>query len=504
MSTSHAFFVEFEKSLGKPLNGNHSQVAQPSPGFLKMLPRLGRNQQELHCYLLIAEALICGIGLVTLHLTWNSLVWPQFRIYALINLICFVSLCVQATYAIRPEAEPFIVSYGVPHFVVSLTSFALLWRYHRQIFNIHGVTLLTAIPMLPTVVLWTLDFVTFILASASYFALCIVSVGGVIARLFSPELSALEKCGILLQYLFQVALAVTMLLFGLAREGNILQSTAPLQFIKDTFLIICITLTGLLIHVLPPKCKKETMGLLNIPLTLVPRKRLFKFWQQHAREFVPGIRLDERVFNESLHGLFALLSCMKYGAVQGKSVVCPSKAVCCMWKCWNTMDAESFKQYCAQDPLLMSNVQFPGLAGEDDVHSMALACTFVFNAIQNSVHYRMGRVPKLFTLDGKLNVPFGFVYYLYADGIYRHKIQAHGHVDFIFPSSGDPVNQGPGELLPELSLPKFGEYGLAVVSPGDAAGSFEVDTDQRWHPYGIYRVTIGQIGFINLEASHHE
>lgn len=231
-----------------------------------------------------------------------------------------------------------------------------------------------------------------------------------------------------------------------------------------------------------------TQLLLGFPRLNVPTRRLRRFWEAKARNLIPGLCLDTNVFDESLEGLLLLLACSRYGATQSRPIVCPSRAVSCMWKCWMAMDPLSFYVYTSQKPLYMSNVQFPGLAGEDEgVDPATLANTYVISALQAKENYRAGRIPYLFYLDCKLCVPRGFVYLRQVDGIHRFEIPENGQFEYELLDKMMEGEQVPSVLIPELSLHAFNDYGLAVASFNDAPGAFEVDPYAGLNSGGIYR-----------------
>lgn len=133
--------------------------------------------------------------------------------------------------------------------------------------------------------------------------------------------------------------------------------------------------------------------------------RLFPYWAASARDEFPRIPRDAAFYAQAAEGLMMFFDCV---AAAGKPCGLPSRAADAVWHAWVRMDAVGLDAFCIRHfGRTVPHVERARM--RDDMNKALAAC--LVQARRRASHPVAGpSLPRLFSLDARLNMPYGFGY----------------------------------------------------------------------------------------------
>lgn len=133
--------------------------------------------------------------------------------------------------------------------------------------------------------------------------------------------------------------------------------------------------------------------------------RLFPYWAASARDEFPRIPRDAAFYAQAAEGLMMFFDCV---AAAGKPCGLPSRAADSVWHAWVRMDAPGLDAFCIRHfGRTVPHVERARM--RDDMNKALAAC--LVQARRRASHPVAGpSLPWLFSLDARLNMPYGFGY----------------------------------------------------------------------------------------------
>lgn len=180
---------------------------------------------------------------------------------------------------------------------------------------------------------------------------------------------------------------------------------------------------------------------------------LFSYWSAHSQDEFPCIPRDASFFAQAAEGLVTFFD---LAAAARKPCALPSRAADSVWHAWLRMDAAGLQRFCirhfGKTIPHVERAQMSGGIGE------AMAMCLV-QARRRAAKPPAGtHLPRLFSLDSRLGMPFGFGYRIVGGLVAYCALDVFGNPDdrMVFPEALAP------ESLALLGLVGKQEYDDAM------------------------------------------
>ena len=148
---------------------------------------------------------------------------------------------------------------------------------------------------------------------------------------------------------------------------------------------------------------------------------LLQYWTDTAHHEFPGIPQDPHFFWQAAEGLLQFFACVRHSP---HACALPSRAADSVWHAWLRFSPMQLQQFCAnwygRDIPHIADDNMPG--GID----AAVAATLLAARHLEGMPAWSARIPGLFTLDQRLNMPGGYAYYASQGAVYWQAIDAYG------------------------------------------------------------------------------
>lgn len=165
------------------------------------------------------------------------------------------------------------------------------------------------------------------------------------------------------------------------------------------------------------KRSRYRQALAHMPPSLLP------YWKNTAHLEFEGIPRDAFFFASAAEGLMAFFDCVRHST---KPCALPSKAADSVWHAWLRLDEAGLARVCLRHfGRIIAHVEAQHMAAPEE----ALATCLVKARMLESRPALDTRVPRLFALDYRLNMPGGAAYLDLRGEIAHAPILATGRVD---------------------------------------------------------------------------
>lgn len=132
---------------------------------------------------------------------------------------------------------------------------------------------------------------------------------------------------------------------------------------------------------------------------------LFSYWAGTAHHEFPAIPRDASFYAQATEGLMMFFDCV---AAAGRMCGLPSRAADSVWHAWTRMDAPSLERFCVKH--FGRPIPHVGKARMKEDMGRALAACLVQGRRRTGRAVGGASLPKLFSLDAQLGMPYGFGY----------------------------------------------------------------------------------------------
>jgi hypothetical protein len=151
---------------------------------------------------------------------------------------------------------------------------------------------------------------------------------------------------------------------------------------------------------------------------------LIHYWRRSAQFEFKGIPQDAFFFARAAEGLMNFFTCVTRNA---RPCALPSMAADSVWHAWMRLDAAGLERFC----IAHFGRAIPHVEGADMLGVMdeALANCLVQARQLEEIGRAGPNLPRLFTLDRRLNMPGGFAYKLSSGEIGYRNINQKGRAD---------------------------------------------------------------------------